>query len=346
MVVGTQYGAMTDANGEYFIINLPPESYTLRASMVGMGAKEAPGVLVITDQTTRMDFNLDPEATGVTVITVTDQRGMILRDVTTTVHVMGREDIETMPVAGVADIVSRQAGMTVLDGTIHSRGGRDGEVVYMVDGMSVMDPSGNFQAMTVPVSAIAETSTMTGGFGAEYGNAQSGIVNIVTREGGDDYEFDISSWVNDWQTLGFADDWNWRDDGAFREGQIDVEGSVGGPEPISSYLLPAMGLNLPGEYRMMLTGSYFTRGGGPDERYGLLPNDGRQDISGTLKLTLKPNPRTKINLSGMLSEGEIGYTGWATSWDYQRPSSMTTPWESASHRPSATPHSSRPSSST
>ena len=318
MVVGSSYGAMTDANGEYFIINLPPDTYTLRASMVGMGAKEAPGVQVITDQTTRMDFNLDPEATGVTVITVTDQRGMILKDVTTSVHVVGREDIETMPVAGVADIVSRQAGMTVQDGDIHARGGRQGEVVYMVDGMSVMDPSGNFQAMTVPVSAIAETSTMTGGFGAEYGNAQSGIVNIVTREGGDDYEFDYTVWGNDWQTLGFADDWNWRDDGPFREGMIDMNGSVGGPEPISSYLLPAMGLNLPGEYRMMLTGSYYERGGGPDNRYGLMPNDGREDISGTLKLTLRPNPRTKINLSGMLSQGEIGYLSTTTNWEYSR----------------------------
>ncbi|MFO7949126.1 MAG: carboxypeptidase-like regulatory domain-containing protein, partial [Candidatus Fermentibacteraceae bacterium] len=82
MVVGTSFGAMTDANGEYYIINLPPDTYTIRASMVGMGAKEAQGVQVITDQTTRMDFELDPEATGVTVITVTDQRGMILRDVT------------------------------------------------------------------------------------------------------------------------------------------------------------------------------------------------------------------------------------------------------------------------
>jgi outer membrane receptor protein involved in Fe transport len=319
MVVGTSYGAMTDANGEYFIINLPPDTYTLRCSMVGMGAKEAPGVQVITDQTTRMDFTLDPEATGVTVITVTDQRGMILKDVTTSVHVVGREDIETMPVAGVADIVSRQAGMTVLDGTIHARGGRSGEVVYMVDGMSVMDPSGNFQAMSVPVSAIAETSTMTGGFGAEYGNAQSGIVNIVTREGGDSYEFDYNAWANDWQTMGFAEDWNWRDDGPFREGMIDMEGAIGGPEPISTYLLPAMGLNLPGEYRMMLTGSYFSRGGGAgDERYGLMPNDGREDISGTLKLTLRPSPRTKINLSGNYATGEIGYSFWDVSWQYSR----------------------------
>jgi outer membrane receptor protein involved in Fe transport len=318
MVVGTSYGAMTDANGEYFIINLPPDSYTLRCSMVGMGAKEAPGVQVITDQTTRMDFTLDPEATGVTVITVTDQRGMILRDVTTSVHVVGREDIETMPVAGVADIVSRQAGMTVQDGNIHARGGREGEVVYMVDGMSVMDPNGNLQAMTVPVSAIAETSTMTGGFGAEYGNAQSGIVNIVTREGGDSYEFDYNVWANDWQTLGFADDWSWRDSGPFREGRIDMTGTVGGPEPIASYLLPAMGLELPGEYRMMLSGSYLTTGGGPEERYGVLPNDGREDIRGNVKLTLRPNPRTKINLSGMYREAEAGWAQWEWSWMYSR----------------------------
>ena len=110
MIVGTQYGAMTDANGEYFIINLEPANYDLTANMVGMSSSTANGVMVSADLTTRMDFTLNPTTVGSTVIQVTDQRGMILRDVTSSIHVVSRDEIRTMPVAGIQDIVSRQAG--------------------------------------------------------------------------------------------------------------------------------------------------------------------------------------------------------------------------------------------
>ncbi|MCK5117262.1 MAG: carboxypeptidase regulatory-like domain-containing protein, partial [Candidatus Aegiribacteria sp.] len=78
MVVGTSYGAMTDANGEYFIINLQPGIYSISASMVGMSNKTAEGVAVVVDQTSPMNFSLDPATVGSTTITVTDSRGMIM----------------------------------------------------------------------------------------------------------------------------------------------------------------------------------------------------------------------------------------------------------------------------
>ncbi len=186
MIVGTSYGAMTDPNGEYFIINLQPGTYNLRSSMVGMGEQTKEGASVIVDMTTRMDFVLNPTAVGSTVITVTDQRGMILRGVTSSVSVVTRDEIRTMPVAGITDVVNQQAG-AIDDGGLHMRGGRAGEVSYVVDGVSQTNPNGQGSDMSLPLSAMAETSIISGGFGAEYGNAQSGIINVVTREGGNRY---------------------------------------------------------------------------------------------------------------------------------------------------------------
>ena len=91
--------------------------------------------MVSADLTTRMDFTLNPTTVGSTVIQVTDQRGMILRDVTSSIHVVSRDEIRTMPVAGIQDIVSRQAGATDRGG-LHMRGGRSGEVAYLVDGIN------------------------------------------------------------------------------------------------------------------------------------------------------------------------------------------------------------------
>lgn len=325
MVVGTPYGAMTDANGEYYIINLQPGMYSVMAAMVGMSDKTADGVAVVVDQTSPMNFSLDPATVGSTTITVTDSRGMIMMDATETFHVVGRDEIKTMPVAGIADVVNRQAGATDRGG-LHMRGGRTGEVTYLVDGVAQMDPTFNTFTSSIPMSGVAETSVISGGFGAEYGNAQSGVINIVTREGGHDYTGSVSWNGNDWQAMGLASDWTWGGTSVeepeewrwsnvspFSEARTNLEATVGGPEPLTSYLLPAIGLDVPGDMRLFFSGEFLQTGGGMDGRYGYGFNDWVERWTGNLKLTYKPNPKTKINLTGYYMDQVTGWNQWAWS---------------------------------
>jgi hypothetical protein len=337
MVVGTSYGAMTDANGEYFIINLQPGIYSISASMVGMSNKTAEGVAVVVDQTSPMNFSLDPATVGSTTITVTDSRGMIMMDATETFHVVGREEIKTMPVSGIADVVNRQAGATDRDG-LHMRGGRSGEVTYMIDGVAQVDPTSRYFSSSIPMSGVAETAIITGGFGAEYGNAQSGVVNIVTREGGRNYTGSVNWNGNNWEELGLASDWHWGgvdpaepDSGwrwtnisPFSEARTNLEGTIGGPEPFTSYLLPAIGLDIPGDMRMFFSGEFLQIGGGEDGRYAYHFNEWQTTWTGNLKLTYKPNPKTKINLTGYLMDTTWGWQDWA--WHkYEQPYIDTDP---------------------
>ncbi|NOQ21081.1 MAG: TonB-dependent receptor plug domain-containing protein [Candidatus Aegiribacteria sp.] len=335
MVVGTSYGAMTDANGEYFIINLQPGMYSVKASMVGMGDMTAEGVAVVVDQTSPMNFSLDPATIGITTITVTDSRGLIMMDATETFHVVGREEIKTMPVAGIADVINRQAGATTREG-LHMRGGRSGEVTYMVDGVAQVDPTMRGFTSSIPLSGVAEISTISGGFGAEYGNAQSGVINIVTREGGRDYNGSLGWNGNNWQELGLASgwtwggtseeepgEWRWSNVSPFSDARNNLEGSIGGPEPFTSYLLPAIGLDIPGDMRMFFSGEYLQTGGGIDGRYGYGFDDWQTTWTGNLKLTYKPNPKTKINLTGYYMDSDFGYgTGtWSrynSRWEWSR----------------------------
>ena len=325
MVVGTSYGAMTDANGEYFIINLQPGTFSISASMVGMSTKTAEGVAVVVDQTTPMNFSLDIATVGSTTITVTDSRGMIMMDATESFHVVGREEIKTMPVAGIADIVNRQAGSTSRGG-LHIRGGRSGEIVYLVDGVAQMDPTDNSFNSDIPLASVAEMSTISGGFGAEYGNAQSGIINVITREGGSNYTGEISCNGNNWEALGLASDWHWggidpadpdagwrwSNTGPFSEAYLNAEAAIGGPEPLTSYLLPAIGVHVPGDMRMFVSGEWTQVGGGENGRYGYGFNDWSESYTGNVKLTYKPNPRTKINLTGYYRDRTSGWGTW--SW--------------------------------
>jgi outer membrane receptor protein involved in Fe transport len=309
LIVGTSYGAMTDANGEYFIINLQPGTYTLEARMVGMATTTMEDVQVVTDLTTRTDFTLNISTVGETFITVTDQRGMILRDVTSSVQVVSRDEIKTMPVAGIADVVNQQAGATNRGG-LHMRGGRTGEVVYLVDGVSQVDPITNVFNSDVPMSSVAETSVISGGFGAEYGNAQSGVINIVTREGGNSYTGEVSVNGNNWEALGMASDWTWSHPGPFREARLNAEGAIGGPEPLTSYLLPAIGVDVPGDARLFVSGEWLQNGGGEDHRYSYWFNDWQDMSSINVKLTYKPTFRTKINLTGYYMDRTAGFGLW------------------------------------
>ncbi|NQV16606.1 TonB-dependent receptor [bacterium] len=184
VVQGLGVGAATDIEGEFYIINIPVGNYSLLINMIGYQAITLTEVRVRADLTTPVDLEMQATIleSGESVI-VEAKRPLIQKDLTASRNIMTSEDIENIPVQDVDDIVELSGGF--VDG--HARGGRMGEVVYMVNGVSVVDPmSNNFEA-EVPQSAVEEISIYTGGFSAEYSNAQSGVVNIITKEGGTNY---------------------------------------------------------------------------------------------------------------------------------------------------------------
>jgi hypothetical protein len=207
--------------------------------------------------------------------------------------------MDAMPVDSIADLAGKQAGV-INRGGIHFRGGRSGEILYMVDGVLRMDPfTGSFHD-DVPLSAIAETAITVGGLGTPLGGAQSGVISTVTREGGPRYSGEVSLTGNDWQALGMAPDRTWSHPGPFREAMLSAEAAVGGPEPLTGYLLPALGVEIPGEAVMFVSGEWLRTGGGEAGGYGYWFNDWIESWSGTLKLTYVPSGGTKINLTGSL----------------------------------------------
>ncbi|MFO7948844.1 MAG: TonB-dependent receptor [Candidatus Fermentibacteraceae bacterium] len=317
LVEGTSFGAMADGNGEYVISRLSPGDYALTARMVGMETVSVEGVTVVSDQTTRIDFQLSEAASGVTVIEVRGQRNRILEDVPSTMHVIDRSEIETMPVASVLDVVGRQAGITTRGGEIHVRGGRGGEVDYLLDGVSVRSPMTNAMVATVPLSALAETSVATGGFGAEYGNAMSGIVRMVVREGGSDYEGSLDLGAGDMTAFGGESETrNYSEpseNSNFRGDCLDGQASLGGPEPLTGLLLPSLGVEVPGEARFFGAVEWSRSGFDLRDSRGNWDNNWQNLVSGCLNLSYRPVPSTQIGLLGRYSYRQSGWDEWAWS---------------------------------
>lgn len=190
LVEGTTLGAATDANGEYFIINVPPGTYRVKAMMIGYGTVIKDGVRVIIDHTTQVDFDLSREVIKGEVVVVEAKKEIIKKDQAGSAVATGIEDISGTPlVRSIEEYASLQAGVRGWS----VRGGDVSETKVFVDGLTLVD---NFTSQPVAVpnlSTLKEFVILKGGFNAEYGNVRSGIVNVVTKDPSfDGYHGDIT----------------------------------------------------------------------------------------------------------------------------------------------------------
>ncbi|PIQ10184.1 MAG: hypothetical protein COW71_03530 [Ignavibacteriales bacterium CG18_big_fil_WC_8_21_14_2_50_31_20] len=178
-------GAATDLDGNFIILNIPPGVYSVKASMIGFRESIITGVTVRVDLTTRLEFSLEDNSIEFGDIVVSAKQSMINKDETSRTAIISSETFSDLPVASFQDVVGLQSGfVSGSDGELHARGGRGGEVVYLIDGIPSRDPLGGGFSGQVDKYAIQELQVLTGGFNAEYGQALSGVVNIVTKEGG------------------------------------------------------------------------------------------------------------------------------------------------------------------
>lgn len=186
---GTMLGAATDIQGDYSIINIPPGKYTLLARMLGYKSVVIHNVMITQDLTTTYDIKMEETAIQGEEVTIIAERSIIQRDITSSTRTATGEEINKMPVTSFVGYVASRGGTVETGGAdngLHIRGGRSGEIVYIVDGVNTNDPVTASRGVSLDNNAVAEIMVITGGFDAEYGQAMSGVVNIVTKEGSRD----------------------------------------------------------------------------------------------------------------------------------------------------------------
>ena len=188
-VRGTSLGAATNQNGEYFILNIPPGYYQVSASMIGYGSVTIKDLQVIVDLTAKANFTLTTEFIEGEEVVVIAETPTVRLDQTSMTAVIGADDIENLPVSELSDLIELQAGVVKDEsGGFHVRGGRSGEVSFWVDGISTTDAYDNSSGLEIENSGVQEIQVISGTFNAEYGQAMSGIVNVVTKDGGEKFE--------------------------------------------------------------------------------------------------------------------------------------------------------------
>jgi len=244
-VAGTRLGNVTNEDGYYFILSVPVGTRDITSQYTGYQKTTITNKLILAGQTARVDFALSSTVISLEGITVESAaEPLLIRDNTVTKQRQTGEQINALPVSSIDDIINLQAGVVRNDNHISIRGGRAGEEAVYVDGilmksfgteatLPVLVGKTSFSELTdyieevqpdnspldINTNAVEEITIITGGFNAEYGSAKSGVINIVTKEGTDNYMGNI----------------RFRTDAAMPRsmdfGFSELAGTVGGPIP-------------------------------------------------------------------------------------------------------------------
>lgn len=230
-IENTPFGATTDLDGYYVILNVPPGKHTLTVQYVGYQEQKFTNLSVSIDLTTNLDIELSEQTLELDeAIVVEGERPLLQKDITSSQSTVSADEIDALPVTEMNDVLQLQAGVTKdADGGFHIRGGRTSEIAYWINGVAVTDAYDNSNGIEIDNSSIQELQVISGTYNAEYGNAMSAIINTVTKEGSPQYNGAIKLYADDYVSnktdiFNYIDHYN-------PIANYNVQGNLSGPIP-------------------------------------------------------------------------------------------------------------------
>jgi len=228
LITGTSMGAITDVDGKYLMLNVPAGVYSIRASFVGFRTVTVTNVGVSGDLTTSTNFELPSQALNAGDITIIAERPLVNQSATNAVRIQRVEDFKNIPTRSVNSIISLQPGVLVKDGQIYIRGGRAEEIGYILEGASTRDVVGGSNLVTVIPEALEEFQVQAGGYNAEFGGANAGIIRSTLRSGTSNYKLTLQGETDNFAKPGktFLGTSSW--------GYSDYTTTLSGPVPYTN----------------------------------------------------------------------------------------------------------------
>ncbi len=190
-LLGTPYGASTDASGHYSITNIPVGEYTIEASFLGY-ASQRRKISVVADRTVEINFTISPDAFMLDQVVVTGNRNEVRRrNASSLISVTGAPLLEMVGAASLADGLNFQPGVRVENdcqncGFTQVRiNGLDGHYSQiLMNSRPVFSAlAGVYGLEQIPANMIERVEVMRGGGSALFGSsAIGGTINIITKD--------------------------------------------------------------------------------------------------------------------------------------------------------------------
>jgi outer membrane receptor protein involved in Fe transport len=182
--------AVTDANGEFRFSLLPPGQYSLTTSLSGYAPLSQSGITVGLNRTVSLELEMRPTNVSETITVTAAAPVLDVTSATTGANVTA-ETIESLPLARDFYAVAQIAPGTSTDAagtTVYGSTGAENQ--YVIDGLNTTGVELGTEAKTLNFDFIQEVQVITGGLPAEYGRVTGGVVNAITKSGGNDFKGD------------------------------------------------------------------------------------------------------------------------------------------------------------
>lgn len=203
-VEGTTFGNITNDDGFYFVNEVPAGVFDIRAQSIGYRATVLRNQRVLAGQTITLNFELEQAAVQLEALEVTGERNpLVPRDQVSSKAIVTGEEIDALPLDNANSIIVLQPGVISTNSGRTIRGSRPGEEAVYIDGVPIRRlRTGTVETTELPTNVLAQVDVVTGGIDARFGDAQSGVINYVTRTGGPTFggtvAFLTDQTVKDW----------------------------------------------------------------------------------------------------------------------------------------------------
>lgn len=195
--------AVTDESGAWRIALLPPGPYTVTFDLAGFASDSAEGVVVSLGRDSALTIVLRPRASE--EITVTGEAATIDQRTTTIGTNLSTQAIESLPSGrNYASIVQVASGVASdanpensSQSTISFYGSSGAENTFYIDGVNTTGVEYGFQGKELNFEFIQAVDVKAGGYEAEFGRSTGGIVNVVTKSGGNEFHGDLFGYFDD-----------------------------------------------------------------------------------------------------------------------------------------------------
>jgi hypothetical protein len=203
--------AVTDSTGSYRLTLLPPGEYTVTFTGQGFATEAKQGVTVSLDKDSTLNASLRAAMTE--SITVTSAVPLVDTTSTSLGTNLNAATIETLPTArNYAAVVQITPGVSTdanpdnaTQTSISVYGSTGAENVFYIDGVNTTGAEYGFQGKQLNFEFIQAVDVKTGGYEAELGRSTGGIINVITKSGGNEFHGDVFGYFDNDSLRGNAE---------------------------------------------------------------------------------------------------------------------------------------------